>query len=116
MLKLGTLVVAMVVFSLSSVFAQPTRINVTHTAVNVTTSSTEVIAAKTMRGFLLIVNDSDTTLYCKVGASAVVNEGIRINANGGSFEMGRGGRNIDTRVVNCIHGGTGNKVALMTEG
>ena len=115
MLKLA-LVAAIVVFSLSSAFAQSTRVTVTHTAVNVTTSSGEVIAAKTKRGFLLIVNDSDTDIYCKVGAAAVMNEGIRINANGGSFEMGRGLRNIDTRAVNCIHGGSGNKVALGMEG
>lgn len=115
MLKLA-LAAMMVVFLMSPALAQATKVNVTHTAVNVTTSSTEVIAAKSNRGFLLIVNDSDTIIYCNVGAAAVLNEGIRINSNGGSFEMSRGSRNIDTRAVNCIHGGTGNKVALVTEG
>lgn len=97
-------------------FAQAVRVNVAQTPVNVTTSTTEVAATKSNRGFLLIENDSDTTIYCSIGRAAVLNEGIRLNASGGSYEMSRGTRNIDVRAVNCIHGGTGNKVMLVTEG
>lgn len=91
-------------------------VNVAHTSVNVTTSTTEVVATKSNRGYLLLENDSDETMWCNIGADAVLNEGIRLNAAGGSYEMSRGERNIDRSEVDCIHNGTGNKVMLVTHG
>lgn len=96
--------------------AQATRVNVLHSVVNVAVTSTQVAAKSSGRSFLLLVNDSDTEIYCTIGVAATLNGGIRINADGGSFEMSRGIKNIDTRVVNCIHGGTGTKTLLVTEG
>lgn len=103
-------------FVTGNAVAQAIRINVTQTSVNVTTSTGEVVASSGNRGYLLIENDSDETMWCSMGKDAVLNEGIRINAGGGSYEMSRGERNIDTREVDCIHNGTGNKVILVTEG
>lgn len=40
--------------------------------------------------YIRIVNDSDEAIYLKVGAAAVLNEGIRLSANGGEFVMKRG--------------------------
>lgn len=107
---------ALLFLTAAPAFAQAPQVVVSHSVVNVAITSTQVVAANTSRGFLLIENDSDTSLYCKIGVAAVVNEGIRINSNGGSFEMSRTNRNLDTRAVNCIHGGAGTKTMLVTEG
>lgn len=88
----------------------------THTAVNVTTSTAAALAANLERKYALLVNDSDTTIYIKLGAAAVLNEGIRLNANGGSYEMSAALGNLVHVAINAIHGGTGNKVLLVTEG
>ena len=88
----------------------------THTAVNVTTTTGAVLAANANRLYALLVNDSDTVIYIKLGAAAVANQGIRLNADGGSYEMSAMLGNLYTGAINGIHAGTGNKVLLMTEG
>lgn len=87
----------------------------THTAPAVTTSSNTVLAANANRQYVLLVNDSDTTIYVKFGSAAVVNEGIRIAA-GGSFEASKLLGNLSTAAIHAIHGGSGNKTLLITEG
>ena len=91
-------------------------VTLTHTAVSVTTSSAEIIAAQSTREYLIIVNISDTRIDCKVGAAAVAGEGIPLYPTGGSFEMSPGFSNLDTRAINCIHVGSGNKVINITVG
>ena len=59
------------------------------------------------------MNDSDTDIYLKVGAAAVVNEGIRLNSGGGSWELSLEFGNLSGSVVNCIHGGAGTKTLLV---
>ncbi len=49
-------------------------------------STTEILAANTNRKYFCIVNDSNETIYLALGADAVMNKGIRLNANGGCFE------------------------------
>ena len=88
----------------------------THTAVNVTTGTGAVLASNANRLYALLVNDSDTTIYIKLGVAAVANQGIRLNANGGNYEMSAMLGNLYTGAINGIHGGTGNKALLMTEG
>jgi len=88
----------------------------THTTVNVTITSGAVLAANTSRLYALLVNDSDTTIYLKIGVAAVANQGIRVNANGGSYEMSKKQGNLHTGAINGIHAGTSNKVLLITEG
>ena len=65
------------------------------------------------RRWLLIINDSDEAIYVKLGAAAVLNQGIRINSAGGSLELV--GASLYTGAVNgiCASGG---KIALVTEG
>lgn len=87
-----------------------------HTTLSVTTTSQAALAANTTRLYALLVNDSDTTIYVKIGATAVANQGIRLNVNGGSYEMSKKLGNLNTGAINAIHGGTGNKVLLITEG
>lgn len=75
--------------------------------------SAQLLAADPDREWALIEDDSDTTIYIKFGVSAVVNEGTRLNANGGSFESSARLGNLDTRVVNGIFTGTGTKNVLI---
>lgn len=53
--------------------------------VSVATTSTVVAASNLNRLEIIIVNDSDTVIYLRLGTSAVLNSGIRLNAGGGSF-------------------------------
>lgn len=85
----------------------------TNTGVNVGVASTAILVANTDRGYAAIVNDSDTTIYLALGAAAVLNQGIRLNARGGTFEIAWG--NLWRGTVNGIHGGAGNKVVTVTE-
>ena len=88
----------------------------THTPANVTTTTGEVLASNANRLYAILVNNSDTVIYIKWGAAAVANQGIRLNANGGSYEMSAMLGNLYLGAVNGIHGGSGNKVLLVTEG
>ena len=58
-----------------------------HTAVNVSGKSVEVLAANPARKSALFVNDSEVIMYLKFSATAVLNEGIRLNGFGGSYEL-----------------------------
>lgn len=88
----------------------------THTTAAVATASTTVLAANSGRRYALIVNDSDTTVYLKIGAAAVANQGIRLNANGGSYEMGKAFGNLAHGAIYGIHAGTSTKVVTVLEG
>lgn len=95
--------------------ASPNYINV-----NCTTSTTQVLAQSNTRRAIFIQNISDTAIWIKFGAAAVVNEGHAIPAwAGGTAVPGQlfltigGDRHLDlipTGALNCIHDGTGNKV------
>lgn len=88
----------------------------THTARNVQ-GNTVVLTENENRVYALFINDSDTTVYLNLGAAAAVNEGIRLNANGGSYEMSGQAGNLYTGAVNANHGGGAvDKVLLVTEG
>lgn len=94
----------------------PDVVTLTHTAVNVTTSSASALAANTERDYLLLVNDSDQVIYIKFGGAAVLNQGIRLAASGGAFEASHKFGNLSRAAVFAIHGGSGNKALLITEG
>lgn len=100
----------------TSLLASFSSVTPTHTAVNATTSTSQILASNANRKYALLINDSDTVVYIKIGAAAALNEGIRLNANGGSYEMSLGMGNLATGAINAIHGGTGNKALLITEG
>ena len=87
----------------------------THTAPSIGTTSTTALASNAGRLYALLINDSDETIYLKLGATAVANEGIRLNANGGSYEMSKLLGNLYTGAVYgiCV---SGNKTLLVTEG
>ena len=90
------------------------NLTLTHSTIQVSTTSTIVLPANSNRKYLLIVNDSDTNVYISFGTDAVVDEGIPISASG-NYELQPWF--ISTQAINVIHGGTiGTKNLLVTEG
>lgn len=85
----------------------------THSTATVGTSSGEAVAANTSRTYLILINDSANTIYLKLNDTAVMNEGIRLAANGGSYEMSVRNGNLDDRAINAIAGSS--STLLITE-
>jgi hypothetical protein len=76
--------------------------SLTHTVKVAAITTAEAIAANTSRRYLLLQNDDATdTIYVKVGAAAVANEGVKI-APGGSYVISAAAGNLDTGAVNLI--------------
>lgn len=86
---------------------------VTQTTVAVAATSTVTLAEKSNRRFILLENISDTNIDCAIGATATTGAGIRLYANGGNLLLDN---KYPTGAVNCIHGSTGTKSLLVTEG
>lgn len=55
--------------------------------VSVLNTSTLVLAANQTRTSAVFINDSDSVIYLALGTAAEANKGIRLNANGGSYEI-----------------------------
>lgn len=71
------------------------------TNITVMTTSTSWAGASTNRKYLLLVNDADIAIYAQLSTAygstapvAVAQRGIRLNANGGSWESSRGLGNL----------------------
>ena len=62
-----------------------TSTNASNTSVTVGSSSTEICDETSLRLSYTIVNDSDEVIYLSIEDAAVMNSGIRLNPNGGSF-------------------------------
>ena len=75
--------------------------------------STQVLAANPRRADAVFVNDSNQPIYLARGNDAVLNEGIRLNANGGSYEINR--NNLFLGIINAIAVG-GDKNLVWSEG
>lgn len=84
-------------------------------AVAVGVATTEILPANANRKYALIVNDSDTVIYLGTGEAAVPNQGIRLNPNGGSYEMCAANGNLTLGAINGISSVAGKNV-LPTEG
>lgn len=85
-----------------------------NTGVNVTATSTQILAANADRLYAAIVNASDTDIWISLGAAAVLDQGIPLNAHGGNYEITW--ENLYKGVIYGIHGGVGNKRVGVTEG
>ena len=59
----------------------------TDKVINVGTTSTEILPANGDRVYARITNDSDSVVYINLYENAEVNHGIRLNANGGYYEI-----------------------------
>ena len=82
-------------------------------AITVLDSSTIVLVSNAKRKFFTVINDSDTVIYLALGKVAVVNEGIRLNANGGNASSE--GLSVYTGDVSAISSVT-SKVLTVVEG
>ena len=81
-------------------------------AINTTSAA---LAANHERAYAMFQNDGDVDVYLRLGEAAVVNEGILINANGGTYEISDRLGNLFTGAVNCI-AASGTNVVLVLEG
>jgi hypothetical protein len=71
-----------------------------NTKVSVGATSTAILTAKSGRTGAILTNDSDEIIYLGLGAAAVSNEGIRLNAAGGSYEINSS--NLYKGAINAI--------------
>ena len=97
-----------------TVIAAFPNLTLTHTTIQVSTTSTSILPANSNRKYLLIVNNSDTDMYLSFGTDAVLNEGIPVNSSNGNYELQPWF--ISTQAINCIHNSVGLKNLLVTEG
>ena len=91
------------------------KITYAHTTASMTSSTAAVLALNDDREYALIVNDGSVDVYLKIGAVAIANQGIRINANGGSYEMNSALGNLSDVAVNGITV-SGTATVIVTEG
>ncbi|OGO04001.1 MAG: hypothetical protein A2Y91_03480 [Chloroflexi bacterium RBG_13_54_8] len=91
----------------------------THIPITVGAASTAVLPANGNRKYLLLENISGENIDFKFGEAAVLNEGIRLYAYGGKYELSRK-RAGETGYMNpgainaiCVSGGM---TLLVTEG
>lgn len=89
---------------------------ITQSVIPVTSESQQVLTTNPDRKYAMLINDSDTVIYIKIGAAAAPGEGIRLNPNGGVYEMSSSIGNLHTEAINAIHNSTGNKNLLIVEG
>ena len=94
----------------------PSTVSYEHTPVVVGTLSTTVLAKNSDRKYALIVNVSDETIFLKIGVSpsALLNEGIPVGPNRGSFEMSPHFGNLSQEAIAGVCA-TGGKLMLVTE-
>ena len=86
----------------------------THTWPVIANADTLALAANANRLYALFVNDGTEPIYLYIGAAAVMNRGIRLNAGGGSYEMSREIGNLDDAVIQAICA-SGGQTLLVTE-
>lgn len=88
----------------------------THTTLGVTAASQTALAANANRKYALFINDSANNIWLKIGATAVANQGIRLNAVGGSYEMKSSDGSLNTGAVTAISDVAGPSVLTVLEG
>jgi hypothetical protein len=81
--------------------------------VDVTSAGQTALAANPNRICAVLVNDSDTDIYIKLGAGPAVGTGIKLNAYGGSFAITAA--NLYTGIVTAICASATAKGLLITE-
>ena len=101
---------------------QPDRLAYTHTVVNVGAGSTPILAAnQTGVKYILIQNVSNQVVWIKMGAAAVLLEGIGLPSVDaasnpqGAYELSVGAGNVTLDAINGICAG-GNKNVTVTVG
>lgn len=82
----------------------------TNTKVSVGVASTAVLVANTTRKYAIFVNDSANVIYLSLSGTAVINEGIRLNASGGAFEVNS--TNLYQGAISAIATGAGSNLTV----
>ncbi len=62
--------------------------------------SKQILASNALRISAEITNDAVVPMYLALGATAVVNKGIRLNANGGEYKIDL--NNLFTGAINAV--------------
>jgi hypothetical protein len=107
--------IVLLMLSIPSAHAQQTtdRTRVVNTTVACGVASGAALAANDTRNFLLLVNDHATqVIYVAIDAVATVNNGIRINAAGGSHQFAA---KVPIGALTCIATGAATPL-LISEG
>ena len=78
--------------------------------VSVAVATPLVLAANESRVNAVFVNDSSEVIYLARGNAAVIGSGIRLNANGGSYEIDAS--NLFVGAVNGIATGAGSNLTV----
>ncbi len=81
--------------------------------INVTSDGQLALAANPDRISAVLVNDSDTDVYIKLGADPAVGTGIKLSAYGGSFAITAA--NLYTGIITAICASAEPKALLATE-
>lgn len=89
---------------------------ITHYVVNVAKTSTLVVPKQEGRRYLLLINDSNETIYISHNVEASLNFGIRIEKNGGRLEMSLMNGSICCQSLYAIQATNTPKRLLVTEG
>ena len=110
---IGFLVAVSLAFFAGKAFGLEAK-NVTHSAVSCTSTSGTALAASEARQAALFINNGAEAIWLRIGATSVANEGIRLNALGGSYTMAEVYGNRDGEAVNCITA-SGTAVLLVVE-
>ena len=82
-------------------------------ATTIAGTTTEAVPENLNRKYLAVCNDSDEVMYLSFNRDAVMNRGIRLNANGGTLELV--GPHIFTSAINAICA-SGSKELIYQEG
>lgn len=90
-------------------------LTMTHSNFTVTTTSATYLATNANRKYARFQNDGATIIYLNFGATAVAGQGIRLEANGGVFEISAANGNLTTGGVRAIVA-SGTSLLLITEG
>lgn len=78
---------------------------------SVSNTSSVIISANSQRKYAAIVNDSDTVIYISFGSTAVINQGIRLNASGGAYEITS--NNLYTGDISAICSGSNKNITII---
>lgn len=110
---------AILLLLLSYGIAGAVRTTIVYTAPTVTTSDAQALAANISRNYLYLQNNDTTAaniIFCKFGATAVVNQGLRLEPSAGSSgaRLTFDGK-VPTAALRCISG-AGSPVLLIGEG
>lgn len=92
-----------------------TSVTYAHTQPSATSASGDMLASNASRKYALLTNIGSVDVYLKINATAVANQGILLQAYGGTYEISPTNNNFTTAVIRGITA-SGTATVLVTEG